>query len=235
MATKSSRAAKVLADKRLQKWHNERNLRRQVQDEVVDLEQQSKKSEETIARFISMIDSSQANRLEMKKEWKNATAARQRGGSRSWPVWVVQLICELLVNGAAPTAVRENIQTIYETLYSKSAEELPSVSFVRSCRVTVEIIGETVAAIKLADADTWNQLWTDATTRRQIPFTAVIIGLMGDNDEIDPVVVSSCIFMEDETSATGANGILNKVSYFVFIWYAIRCLMHISHDFLCLD
>ena len=101
--------------------------------------------------------------------------------------------------------------------------------------MTVEIIGETVAAIKLADADTWNQLWTDATTRRQIPFTAVIIGLMGDNDEIDPVVVSSCIFMEDETSATGANGILNKVSYFVFIWYAIRCLMHISHDFLCLD
>ena len=100
---------------------------------------------------------------------------------------------------------------MYETLYAEKPEELPSVNFVRRCRVVVEIIGETIAAIKLASADNWKQLWTDATTRRQIPFTALVIGLLGDEDNIDPVVVSSCIFMEDEKSDTQADGILAKI------------------------
>ena len=73
-------------------------------------------------------------------------------------------------------------------------------------------MGETITALKLARAPNWKQLWTDATTRRQIPFTALIIGLLGDDDKIDPVVVSSCIFMENEKSETGAAGIVTKVS-----------------------
>ncbi len=76
----------------------------------------------------------------------------------------------------------------------------------------VEVIGETIAAMKLADAPTWNQLWTDGTTRRRIPFTALVIGLMGEDEDINPVVVSSCIFMEDERSETQADGIINRVN-----------------------
>lgn len=75
-----------------------------------------------------------------------------------------------------------------------------------------EVIGETIAAMKLADAPTWNQLWTNGTTRRQIPFTALVIGLMGEDEDIDPVVVSSCIFMEDEHSEMQADGIINRVN-----------------------
>jgi hypothetical protein len=41
---------------------------------------------------------------------------------------------------------------VYETLYNKSPEELPSVSFVRTCRVLVEVMGEALTAIKLANA-----------------------------------------------------------------------------------
>ena len=79
---------------------------------------------------------------------------------------------------------------MYETLYGEKPEEEPSV----------EIMGKTVTAMKLGSpADSWKQLWTDATTRRQIPFTALIIGLLGDEEDIDPVVVSSCMFMDDET------------------------------------
>ena len=156
--------------------------------------------------------SSASKKKTMKKERRNAEHARQNGGKRNWPVWVVQLICELLVNGTPPSAIPANILTMYETLYGETTKDLPSVSFVRSCRVVVEVIGETVTAIKLARAGSWKQLWTDATTRRQIPFTALIIGLMGDDDKIDPVVVSSCIFMEDEKSDTGAEGIITKVS-----------------------
>jgi hypothetical protein len=40
----------------------------------------------------------------------------------------------------------------------------------------------------------------------------LIIGMLaGDNNMIDPVVVSSCIFMENETSETQAEGIVDKV------------------------
>lgn len=58
----------------------------------------------------------------------------------------------------------------------------------------------------------WDQLWTDSTTRRQITFTALIIGILVDSRNIDPIVVSFCIFMEDERSETQVDGIVNKVN-----------------------
>ena len=119
------------------------------------------------------------------------------------------MICELLINGTVPTAVPSTIQSIYETLYDEPPEELPSVNFVCECRVVVEIIGETMVAIKLGHAEIWDQLWTDSTTRRQIP---LIIGILADSGNIDPIVVSSCIFMEDERSETQVDGIVNKVN-----------------------
>jgi hypothetical protein len=86
------------------------------------------------------------------------------------------------------------------------------VNFVRECCVVIEVIGETMAAIKLAWEEEWGQLWTDATTRRQIPFRTLIVGILSESGVVDPVVISSCIFMDDETSETQADGILNKVS-----------------------
>ena len=76
----------------------------------------------------------------------------------------------------------------------------------------VQVIGETIAAIKLASAEKWDQLWTDATTRRQCPFQALIIGLMDSEKKLDPVTVSSCIFLEDESAETTVESILAKVS-----------------------
>ena len=69
-----------------------------------------------------------------------------------------------------------------------------------------------MVAIKLGRAEFWDQLWTDLMTRRQIPFTALIIGILADSGNIDPVVVSSCIFMEDEKSETQVDGIVNEVN-----------------------
>ena len=195
-----------------------------MQDDLVVQQKNAKATEAVMQKYKAIVEgASEVKQKEMKKEWKDSAAARRRGGSRRWPVWVVQLICELLVNGTPPSAVPANIRSVYETLYGKPLDEPPpSVSYVRSCRVIVEVIGETITAIKLARAATWDQLWTDATTRRQIPFTAVIIGLIGDDDIIDPVVVSSCIFMENEKSDTGATGIVTKVS--VCMMCVVTCL-----------
>ena len=211
-AVRSSRKTKALADQRLRKWHDERMKRRDLSDALAAQEAIAKETLAVVKQYEFMATNSEESRRRMQKEWDSEAAARQRGGSRRWPVWVVQLICELLVNGTPPASIPGNIQIMYETLFGEPTDDLPSVNFVRSCRTVVEVMGETITALKLAKAPNWKQLWTDATTRRQIPFTALIIGLLGDDDKIDPVVVSSCIFMENEKSETGAAGILTKVS-----------------------
>ena len=90
----------------------------------------------------------------------------------------------------------------------------PSLNHVRHCRVLIQIIGETISALKLAWEDTWKQIFFDATTRRQDPFQALIITLMS-NGKLDPIVVSSCVFTEDETAEKEVESIVNKVSYCV--------------------
>ncbi len=89
----------------------------------------------------------------------------------------------------------------------------------------VQVIGETIAAIKLASAEKWDQLWNDATTRRQCTFQSLIIGLMDSEKKLDPVTVSSCIFLEDESAETTVESILAKVSGIVrgiVTWVFIR-------------
>jgi len=78
--------------------------------------------------------------------------------------------------------------------------------------VIVQVIGETIAAIKLASAEKWDQFWTDATTQHQCPFQALIIGLMDSDKKLNSVTVSSCIFLEDESAETTVESILAKVS-----------------------
>ena len=149
---------------------------------------------------------------------KKARDKGKRGGSGRWEFWVVQLICELLVIGIPPTSIPESIATVYETLYGFSPEQVPSINFIRYCRTVVQVIGETIAAIKLGRADVYKQLFTDATSRRQTPFQALIIGLMGEDFELDPVIVSSCIFLDDERAETVAAAIVDKVRC-----CAVRC------------
>jgi hypothetical protein len=159
--------------------------------------------------YRSEIKESKKTNHGLKKEWTDEEAAAHVGGPRCWPPWDVQIICKMLVNGTSPLAVPSAMQTMYEMLTGDVPKELTSVSFVQSCRVVVEGIRETIVAMKLADASSWSLLWTDGTTRRQIPFTTLVAGLIEDDDNINPVVVSSsCIFMEDKRSEMQANGII---------------------------
>jgi hypothetical protein len=110
--------------------------------------------------YRSEIKESKKTKCELQKEWADEEAAARVGGQRCLPTWVVQIICEMLVNGTSPSAVPSAMQTMNEMLTGDVPKEFPSVSFVRSCTVVVEGIGETIAAMKLADASSWSQLWT---------------------------------------------------------------------------
>ena len=93
----------------------------------------------------------------------------RKGGSK-WPIWIVQLICELLVNGAPTSAVVPIIHTRCCTMVDEnySPKHLPPQNFVRGCRIIVQIIGETLTAFKLSKARSWEQLFTYGTSRREI-------------------------------------------------------------------
>ena len=134
----------------------------------------------------------------------------RRGGSSKWPVHIVILICELLVNGTPPSAVPANIQSSSAAFTGCEAKELPTVDYVRKCRTVLENLNLMFAGHRLGSAKTWYQLFTDGTTRRQIAFQNLVIGLM-EGEEFDSVITSSCIFLEDETAAKQVEAIKNKV------------------------
>jgi hypothetical protein len=207
------------AQTRLHRWRQEREIRRDAENKMAEQDKHAKKQAKMYAHLLADFNEiTTDHKRSMQKEWDDEEAARKHGGGRRWPIWVVQLICELLVTGTPPSAIPQIIQTFCETLLREKPKELPSVNFVRECRVIMEVIGETIVAIKLAHVAKWDQLWYDGTTRRQIPFGALIIGMLaGDNNMMDPVVVSSCIFMENETSETQAEGIVDKVR--VMMWF----------------
>ncbi len=75
-------------------------------------------------------------------------------------------------------------------------------------------IGETITAMKLSACSNWAEIFFDATTRCQVPFSAVVISLMGDGpDIIDPSIVLSCVLLEDETSETQVDSIVTKLGH----------------------
>jgi hypothetical protein len=179
-------------------------------NKITELRQETSELKDDLARVMKEMESN----LVMTETVTSPSQVELKrvGRCHKWQPWVIQYICELLVIGTPPASIPSIISSSYQTYYGKEPEEVPQISFVRQCRVIVQVIGETIAAIKLASAEKWDQLWTDATTRRQCPFQALIIGLMDTEKNLDPVIVSSCIFLEDESAETTVESILAKVS-----------------------
>ena len=88
------------------------------------------------------MEESEGKNKQMKKEWKDDEAASRKCGGQSWPVWVVQLICELLVIGTPPSSMPGNIRIMYEILYDidLDAEGEKRLSFLVSIFVVSVIL-----------------------------------------------------------------------------------------------
>ena len=65
----------------------------------------------------------------IRREIKKEKTVGRKGGAKRWPVHVVMLICEMLVNGTPPSAVPANIQSLCAILNGAEAEELSSIDF----------------------------------------------------------------------------------------------------------
>ena len=179
-------------------------------DLLKDLKQQLRNAKDDLAdesHKRASLERLQQIQVQIKRE----RPVGRKGGAARWPVHIVLLICELLVDGVPPSAVPATLQTTSSALLGVEAEELPTVGFVRNCRIVLQSINETLAAFRLGNAMTWHQLFTDGTSRRQIAMQNLVIGLMEEN-KLDPVIVSSCQFVKNETSEACAESIVETVS-----------------------
>jgi hypothetical protein len=195
------------ATRRLDQLRWEKEQKNLLKDELTRVLRAQQAQEAQLNEYKSMVETFQS----MKRDLTLVSKAGRRGGA-IWPLWVTEVCCELLVSGSSPSAIPSSILTLFATLYGEEPQKIPSLNYVRQCRVLVQIISETITAMKLAACPHWAEIFFDATTRRQVPFSAVVISLMGDDPEtIDPLIVSSCVILEDETSETQVDGIVTKV------------------------
>jgi len=175
-------------------------------------------------------------RIEIKRE--RIVGRKGNGGGGNWPVRIVLLICELLMNGTAPRAVPANIRSVTETVTGQRVDQNPSVNFVRQCRVVVQNLNKMLAAYCLGNtASRWKQVFNNGTSRRLIAFQNLVIGIV-NGDEFESVIASSCIFLENETSQQQVEGIIKKVcailcvSQYIFettcIHSYINCILNVQ-------
>jgi len=145
-------------------------------------------------------------RLEIKRE----RAVGCKGGSGKWPVRIVLLICELLVNGTPLSAVPAKIRAISETVTVQAVSQKLSVNYVRQCRVIVQHLNEMLAAFRLGNAKNRKQVFTDGTTCRQIAFQNLVIGIFNGGKLVGDCFVLY-FFLEDEISEQQVKGIKDNV------------------------
>ena len=93
------------------------------------------------------------------------------------------------------------------------AKELPGANFVRSCRIVLQNLNETLAAYRLGLAQEWHQLFTDGTSRRQIKMQNLVIAVEKEDNaaKLDPVLVSSCALLADETAENQVKVVMDQV------------------------
>ena len=144
-------------------------------------------------------------------ELRKVRTVGRRGGGSKWPIPVVQLVIEQIVNGTPPSSIRSNIASFFAlTMPWYKIKELPGLSFIRECRVVIQIMGETLTARRLASAEKWDQLFTDGTSRRQIALQNLVVGLL-DDEVMKPLILSSSIISENETSEKQVEAIISKL------------------------
>ena len=99
------------------------------------------------------------------KEIRKIRMKGRHGGSHTWPLWMSQLVLEMLVNGTPPSAVPSNITSQIAIMNPDvKIEDIPSISYVRKCCTILRIVGETLASYRLSKASNWQQMFTDGTS-----------------------------------------------------------------------
>ena len=172
----------------------------------------SSKLRESIEELEEQLNEGAADAIEKVAQVRVLGTQCQEGHCvRSWPWWVRAMIMEQLVHGTPPTAISANIASDAAYLVPWLEIRVPSVDICRKMRRELRIVSETLAALRVALAGKWRQLFSDATSRRQTSLTTLIIGIDGEDGVLVPVILRAAFVTEGETSEQQVADILSKV------------------------
>jgi len=120
-----------------------------------------------------------------------------------WDEWFVQMVLEMLSHRTPPSCIPPVTLTVVESLYDDQTEnvvrQLPSVQTVREWRSVLVVVTKTLAAYLLGRADSYEQLFTDGTSRRQTAIQNAVVGILTEGG-FKMVTLSSGILAENETA-----------------------------------
>ena len=172
----------VLADEYATKLEIEGQLKVE-QDRVRDLEEEVQSLMETIHNC--------APRM-IKK-------VPRKGGGLTWPMFVVEIILELISHRTPSSCIAANILNVSSSLNPNYnvVEELPATNYIHECRSVLGYITTTLATFQLAQEKSWKQLFTDGTTRRGLDIENLVIGVMTDGG-FKCITVSNSVMPEAE-------------------------------------
>ena len=74
----------------------------------------------------------------------------------------------------------------------------------------MRIVDETLTSYRLAKQEIWKQLFTDRTSRRQVALQNLIVSVVED-DSFKPLVLSSAIILEGESSEQQCAAVMETV------------------------
>ncbi len=131
------------------------------------------------------------------------------GKIKTWDSRTTQLILEMLAHRTPPSCVAPNILLAAEILLPNVniIQELPSIRFVRSCRSVLLHVTKTLASYQIGKANSYEQLFSDGTSRRQTSIQNVIIRFLLDGG-FKTITLSTSIIAEDETSESLSKSIM---------------------------
>ena len=131
-AIKLYEKSKEVATRRLGQLRQEKEQKNELKDEITHVLRALEAQEAQLNEYKSMAETLKSSKQNLSREVK----AGRRGGAL-WPLWVTEVCCELLVNGSPPSAIPSSIGTLFAMLYRKEPTIIPSLNFVRQCRVLV--------------------------------------------------------------------------------------------------
>ena len=142
----------------------------------------------SVAELQVMVDDSTKELSKMSADFEAACPIKKigmigtgRGGGHHWPTHIWELILDQLVKGVPPSAVSDNIIDFVTTFSpSTKIEQVPSLHTIRRARTVLLVVVQTLASYRLAKANKWGQLFTDATSRRQVSFQNLVISIEED-------------------------------------------------------
>ena len=176
-AAKKSKNAEEVASSRLENVKALREKMSALGSALDDEVSEKRELEKTVQDLKEDISDSTPEPTLFKKVMKHGG---KRGGAHyTWPLKLVQMIMEMLVNGTPPASIAENMLTM-SRLMSIEVSELPSDTFIRECRTYIQIVCTTLVAYQLGLAKIWGQLFSDGTSRKQISLQNLVLSFPKD-------------------------------------------------------